>query len=184
MSLISDMSDRLCERASCDASIQRRPGDSDAQFAGRRFCSLACYRAHVHVERPTRTCEVCSETFGPSRRERPAQFVKRAPRFCSQVCNGAAKTAHHAKPVPHCVICRVEIAPVPGDTPSQHARRRRCAEHVGVRTPRTSSSRRIARPQPPRRPRPERTVFGDVAPAQPWRPAGFSASPRMSREAS
>lgn len=273
------MTARTCEH--CGGEIVRRDRDSDAQYATRRFCGRACYDAVTRIARPSATCEYCGETFGPSKHERPGQFVKRKPRFCSQACNGVAKSEaanrvieigrrcdhcgeqivarsrsaatqaaghrfcsrdcylaacragrpsktcpicsaefgprfgearraftnrincsrecsaeaqrrRHARAAPDCLACGEKITPGAGDTPARLARRKfcgiTCRDSYRARQPRAERKPRpAARPRKaaqPAKPRRELSVFGDVAPAQTWRPAGFSAAPRIGRTAS
>lgn len=84
---------RTCERDGCTRPVAYRHRDSDARHARRRYCGRACYLATVTFTPPTARCRTCGTEFGPAPTERPGQFVKRNPRFCSQRCNGAAKTA-------------------------------------------------------------------------------------------
>jgi hypothetical protein len=260
-----------CEH--CTQPIPRRPRDSDTQHAARRYCSRACYDATNRKPRPTAVCEHCSVTFGPTRHERPSSFLKRQPRYCSQACNGAAKsTAAHPEPIgrdcrhcaqpiigrsrseatrraknrfcsracyladleatappaktcpvcdrtytradtgqtralfarrihcsrtcageamrrrgaaaaPDCRACGTTIVPGRYDTPGRLAARKYCnaacrAAHLNQNRIRKPAVRRVpARRRPAAKPRAVLTVFGDAAPAQVWRPAGFTATP-------
>lgn len=130
-------------------------------------------------EQPSGVCQQCGATFHPSNRESLVGFARR--KFCSQVCNGAAKRARHAVPEKACEQCGKPVVRRRGESSAALANRKHCSR------PCLDKARR-ERPKAPRtpkpkveKPKPALTVFGDRPPAQPWRPAGFAPAPAVRR---
>lgn len=166
----------------CGQPITARTRGEATKRAGHRFCGRGCYLADLEASAPpAKTCPVCDRTYtradtGQTR----ALFARRI--HCSRACAGEAARRRGATAAPDCLACGTTITPGRYDTPARLAQRKYCntacrAEHLNRTRTRTLKPR-TTRPAARRRPAPRpRTVFGDIAPAQPWRPTGFAAAP-------
>lgn len=136
---------------------------------------------------PVKPCPVCGKEFGRSRSESRATFDQR--KTCSKSCAGRSRrdggTSLPSSKKCAAPGCEVTFERKSYEGPQRWTARRFCSRPCSTNhrethrvrvTPSTRSRPSRPRTRPASTPAPS-SPFGDRPPAQPWRPAGFSATP-------
>lgn len=177
----------------CAGTFVRRGNETVARYTAREVCSRSCRsRARTRPEvlaaaKQPRVCARagCQEPLVQYPGERVGQFATR--RYCTRTCRDQRGVPADTTPDRYCARrgCTVVLTRNRGESGARFLDRIYCTRDCRVHADRdqadaSADARRAAAAQKARdrrarenagKPKPVLSVFGDVAPAEPWRPA-------------